>query len=1401
ILITAPAGFELSEDDSTYSDSLTLEQVSGVVADTTLYVRLYSATQGTLGGNITHTSDGADTKDVAVSGEVAPPNTAPVLDTIGNKSVDELVQLSFTASATDDGLPSGTLTYSLVDGTAGSVPAGATIGSSSGAFTWTPTEVQGPGTYTFDVCVSDGALSDCETITVTVAEVNVAPVLAAIGGKSVQVLQELAFTADATDADLPANTLTYSLADGTAGDVPEGAQITAAGAFTWTPTEAQGPDTYTFDVCVSDGVVSDCETIVVTVTAQATGVTLDGTPSSGTGAANASSVSFAHTTGSGANGLMLVGVSWNSGSTARAISSVTFKPTGEDALALTEVITQKHGTAANYRYAAIYRLVGPPSGTAGTVTVTFNGTVTNGIVAGAATFAGVNPVAPFGTAVGSYSSSNDTTPTVTLSELVGDELVVDTVFLGGNPPATLTPGSGQTQLGDWNKTVSNTRGAASIEQATGTSVTMSWTAASSSLWVIAAVPLKPAPVGTTYDLTVAVSPAGGGTTLPAAGTHVYPENAVVDITATPAPGYRFDHWEGACTDSGACQVTMTEDKTVTAYFTELPQYTLTVGTSGNGSVALDPAGGLYYEGTTITLTPVPGPCNTFDGWTGTNADDIIDTDGVYTIEMDEDKSVTANFVPLPAGMACYRVNAGGPTLDMVPDPDFLGLQFATLDAIPGLTVADVTGERSTTNTIDMTNVDAALPAALFQTVLYRDADLSAMAYNFAVPNGAYTVLLHEAEHNFTSSGQREFDIIIEGVLAFDNYDPFVAAGGQNIAVTESVPAVVTDGILTLEFLPQVSVAIIRGIEIVPAGDTAPPVLTVTGATADGDPMGGDLATGYILETTNDPTDDWLIQFAEGTAADEPLEADYFGLYLTGSTVSAADLEAYYTARGVPAPYLAYLVGAANGTNPFVYIKGDGTIAVSLVDAAKHDIQSADVAMTVPDDFPLGTYTVEGVIKDLAGNETTVTLILKVQGDRMAPTLDIKGATADGDPMDGDLATGYILETTNHPTDDWLIQFAAGTVASEPLAAQYFGLYLTDSTVMPAGLEAYYTARGVPAPYLAYLVGAANGTNPFVYIKGDGTTAVSLVDAAKHDLGSVDVAMTVPDDFPLGTYTVAGVIKDLAGNETAVTLKLVVSGDRVAPMLDITGATADGAAMDGDLATGFVLETLGNPLVDHLIQFAANTVASEPLAAQYFGLYLTSSTVSAADLEAYYTARGVPAPYLAYLVGAANGTNPFVYIKGSTVTLVDAAKHDIQSQDVDMTVPDNFPPGTYTVQGAIADPAGNETTVTLILIVTVDASGPVLTVTGATADGTAMGGTLEAGYILPTTNDPALDHLIQFAEDTAADEPLDDEYFGLYLVDSTVTADFLKAYYEWKGVPEPYLAYLKAAADKTNPFVY
>lgn len=98
---------------------------------------------------------------------VTPVNDAPILASIGNQSGDELTVIGFTASASDVDVPSDVLTYSL-DAT--SVANGMTIDASTGAFTWTPTELQG-GDHTVTVTVTDdgtGSLTDSEAITISV---------------------------------------------------------------------------------------------------------------------------------------------------------------------------------------------------------------------------------------------------------------------------------------------------------------------------------------------------------------------------------------------------------------------------------------------------------------------------------------------------------------------------------------------------------------------------------------------------------------------------------------------------------------------------------------------------------------------------------------------------------------------------------------------------------------------------------------------------------------------------------------------------------------------------------------------------------------------------------------------------------------------------------------------------------------------------------------------------------------------------------------------------------------------------------------------------------------------------------------------------------------------------------
>ena len=82
--------------------------------------------------------------------------------------------------------------------------------------------------------------------------------------RAVNELALISFTATATDADLPANTLTFTLDAG----APAGAAITTGGSFTWTPTEAQGPGVYNVTVRVTDNgspALDDFETIQITV--------------------------------------------------------------------------------------------------------------------------------------------------------------------------------------------------------------------------------------------------------------------------------------------------------------------------------------------------------------------------------------------------------------------------------------------------------------------------------------------------------------------------------------------------------------------------------------------------------------------------------------------------------------------------------------------------------------------------------------------------------------------------------------------------------------------------------------------------------------------------------------------------------------------------------------------------------------------------------------------------------------------------------------------------------------------------------------------------------------------------------------------------------------------------------
>ena len=189
-------------------------------------------------------------------------NNPPTLAIIADQTVNELDTLIITNSAADADT-NEVLTYSLDPG----APAGAIIDPTSGVFSWTPTEAQGPGAYTITVRVTDNgapSASDSKTFVVSVNEVNSQPRLAAIPNQIIHALSTLHFTATASDADIPTNLLTFHLGTGAPA---EAVIVPNTGQFQWKATETE-IGTNVITVLVTDNGVpssSDAKSFTVAV--------------------------------------------------------------------------------------------------------------------------------------------------------------------------------------------------------------------------------------------------------------------------------------------------------------------------------------------------------------------------------------------------------------------------------------------------------------------------------------------------------------------------------------------------------------------------------------------------------------------------------------------------------------------------------------------------------------------------------------------------------------------------------------------------------------------------------------------------------------------------------------------------------------------------------------------------------------------------------------------------------------------------------------------------------------------------------------------------------------------------------------------------------------------------------
>ena len=171
-------------------------------------------------------------------------------------------------------------------------------------------------------------------------------------------------------------------------------------------------------------------------------------------------------------------------------------------------------------------------------------------------------------------------------------------------------------------------------------------------------------------------------------THDFENHTVVDLEAISELGYVFENWtinDEFHSDENVTEITMDDDKTVTANFAEARELTINYNET-HGTVEVD---GVevedgrtheYANGTIVDLEAIPEEGFAFENWTVN--DEHYSDENVTEITMDEDKTVVANFVELEEYELTINAEEGGTTNPEPGTYTYYEGEEVTVEAIP-----------------------------------------------------------------------------------------------------------------------------------------------------------------------------------------------------------------------------------------------------------------------------------------------------------------------------------------------------------------------------------------------------------------------------------------------------------------------------------------------------------------------------------------------------------------------------------------------------------------------------------------------------------------------------------------------------------------------------------------------
>ena len=121
-----------------------------------------------------------------------------------------------------------------------------------------------------------------------------------------------------------------------------------------------------------------------------------------------------------------------------------------------------------------------------------------------------------------------------------------------------------------------------------------------------------------------------------------------------------------------------------------------------------------------------------------------------------------------------------------------------------------------------------ISGTLDPTLYMTERANAGVTYRFTLPNDVYNVTLKYAETYHTAAGQRVFNVVLNGVTVFSNFDIYKDSGGQNVADDKTFSVTVTAGTLELDETASVDKSTIMAIGITySAIPTATPTSSLT----------------------------------------------------------------------------------------------------------------------------------------------------------------------------------------------------------------------------------------------------------------------------------------------------------------------------------------------------------------------------------------------------------------------------------------------------------------------------------------------------------------------------------------------------------------------------------------------